>query len=488
LNFSEFSFWWVLLLTGVPFFTVRYFGKAFDWWHNRFDTIGLAALSLLLFLNANRTSFAVFIFEVLFNYFMVSLMLRREGKQAKLIATAIIVFDIAVLAYFKYLTFFIEDFIGLATPVPDNWQAGFPLPVFQTIPPGVSFYTFQMVAFVVDSYNARRKKPLKLLDYINFVSFFPQIVAGPIERRADFLPQIQDFKFKFSAENFDLGMRWLSLGLFMKFVLADNIAPYIAEGMGEIANPWLVWFYAFLFTLRIYFDFGGYSFMAVGLAYIVGIKLTINFLAPYTSQSINEFWRRWHVSLSTWFRDYVFIPLMGKRRKWAAFFLFITFTLSGFWHGAAWNFMIWGAYHGALLLLLRYAGRPFAQVTNKFVRRPQIVSWALTFGSVILGCLFFMETDIARLVAKLQTLVTPWAYSPANLLQAVSSFNTPEGLVLGVALTLAIAFLLLEHIAVWQERASEYELLTSRWMSRVLLGLTILLAANIPSDFIYFEF
>jgi alginate O-acetyltransferase complex protein AlgI len=488
LNFSEFSFWWVLLLTGVPFFAVRYLGKQFNWWGDRFDAIGIASLSLLLFVNASRTSFAVFIFEVLFNYFMVSLMLRREGKQARLIATAVILFDVAVLAYFKYLTFFIEDFIGLATPIPENWQAGFPLPVFQTIPPGVSFYTFQMVAFVVDSYTARRKKPLKLLDYINFVSFFPQIVAGPIERRGDLLPQMQNFQFKFSAANFDWGMRWLSMGLFMKFVLADNIGPYITSGIGETANPWLVWFYAFLFTLRIYFDFGGYSFMAVGLARIMGVKLTINFLAPYTSQSINEFWRRWHVTLSTWFRDYVFLPLMGRRKKWAAFFLFITFTLSGFWHGAAWNFMIWGAYHGALLLLLRYAGRPFSKVTNRFVKKPQVVSWALTFGSVILGCLFFMETDIERLVAKLSTLVTPWAYSPANFAQAITVFNTPEGLVLGVALALALTFLLLEHIAVWQARSSEYELLLTPWMSRVMLGLTILLAANIPSEFIYFEF
>jgi alginate O-acetyltransferase complex protein AlgI len=488
LNFSEFSFWWVLLLTSVPFFTVRFLGKQFGWWGDRFDAVGIAALSLLLFINASRTSVAVFAFEILLNYFMVSLMLRHEGKKARSIAAAIIIFDVFVLAYFKYLTFFIEDFIGIATPIPENWQAGFPLPVFETIPPGVSFYTFQMVSFVVDSYTARRKKPLKLLDYINFVSFFPQIVAGPIERRGDLLPQMQNFQFKFSAANFDLGMRWLSLGLFMKFVLADNIAPYITDGIVETANPWLVWFYAFLFTLRIYFDFGGYSFMAVGLAHIMGVKLTINFLAPYTSQSINEFWRRWHVTLSTWFRDYVFLPLMGRRKKWAAFFLFITFTLSGFWHGAAWNFMIWGAYHGALLLLLRYAGRPFSKVTNRFVKKPQVVSWALTFGSVILGCLFFMESNIERLMAKLQTLVTPWAYSPANFGQALGVFNTPEGLVLGVALALSIVFLLLEHIAVWQERASEYEILLTPWISRVLLVLTILLAANIPSEFIYFEF
>ncbi|MEM8807343.1 MAG: MBOAT family O-acyltransferase [Cyanobacteria bacterium P01_G01_bin.38] len=486
MNFSEFSFWWVLLLVSAPFFAVRMVGKSLNLWRGAFDTVGLAALSLFLFVNASTTSFAVFVFEIVFNYLMVKWMLTQEGKRATWIATALIVFDVGVLAYFKYLTFFIEDFIGLTGAIPPDWQGSFPLPVFKSIPPGVSFYTFQMVAFVVDSLKARRKKPIKFLDYVNFVSFFPQIVAGPIERRGSLLPQISGFQFKFTAENFDLGFRWLSLGLFMKLVLADNIAPFIQ--LPEASNAWLVWFYAFLFTLRIYFDFAGYSFMAVGIARILGIRLTINFLAPYTSKSINEFWRRWHVSLSTWFRDYVFLPLMGKRKHWAPFYLFLTFTLSGFWHGAAWNFMIWGAYHGALLLLLRYAGRPFHRFVGQHLPRPQVVSWGLTFGAVTLGCLFFMETDTARLMTKLQTLVTPWAYSPANLMGAFSQFSINETIALGMVLLLAGVFLLLEHIAVWQERASEYELLLTPWVSKVLLGLTILLAANIPSEFIYFEF
>lgn len=228
MNFSEFSFWWVLLLTSVPFFTARYVGRSLNLWRSSFDTVGLAALSLFLFSNASRTSFAVFGFEILFNYLMVKWMLSRQGWQARAIATALIVFDIGVLAYFKYLTFFIEDMVGLATGgAPENWQASFPLPIFRQIPPGVSFYTFQMVAFVVDSFKARRKKPIKFIDYINFVSFFPQIVAGPIERRSALLPQLEAFQFKFTLENLDLGLRWLSLGLFMKFVLADNIAPYI---------------------------------------------------------------------------------------------------------------------------------------------------------------------------------------------------------------------------------------------------------------------
>lgn len=487
MNFSDFSFWWVLLLFSIPFFSIRAVAKSLNLWRDWFDSIGILAMSLTLFVNASPTSFIIFIFEVIFNYLMVSWMLRRQGWQAKAIATAVIGIDVAILAYFKYLNFFVEDVIGLVFPnVATRWQANGEIPGMGAIPPGLSFYTFQMVAFVVDSFTSRRKKPIKVLDYANFVSFFPQVVAGPIERRADFFPQIESFRFKFTLDNFDAGFRWLALGLFMKFVLADNISPFI--DLQVATNAWLVWFSAFLFTLRIYFDFAGYSFMALGLAKFVGVKLTVNFLAPYTSQSINEFWRRWHVTLSTWFRDYVFLPLMGARKQWAAFYLFLTFTLSGFWHGAAWNFILWGAYHGALLLVLRYAGRPFYRFIGERLLMPQFFSWALTFGSVILGCLFFMETNTGRLLTKLKTLVTPWAYSPANLMGAFNHYSFNENTLLLMTLTLAIGVLLMEHLAIWQKREGEYDILTSPWMSRILFGLTILLAANTPSKFIYFDF
>ena len=486
MNFSEFSFWWILLLFCVPFFTARLVGQSCHLWRGSFDMVGIAALSMLLFFHASATSFLVFVVQILFNYGMVRWMITRPPAQERLIATVLIILDVCVLAYFKYLTFFVEDALGLVMPVSSSWRSQFPLPVLGGIPPGVSFYTFQMVAFVVDSLKARRKKAIEFMDYVNFVAFFPQIVAGPIERRSSLLPQVSQFRFKFTAANWDWGFRWLSLGLFMKFVLADNIAPYI--DLQETANAWLVWFYAFLFTLRIYFDFAGYSFIALGIARILGVRLTVNFLAPYTSQSINEFWRRWHVSLSTWFRDYVFLPLMGSRKAWAPAFLFITFTLSGFWHGAAWNFILWGAYHGALLLLLRYAGRPFQKTVSQYIKQPQALSWALTFGSIILGCVFFMEVNTPRLFTKLLTLVTPWAYSWHNLSHALSHLSLNESVALGLTLLLAVGFLLVEHIAVWQERALAYELFLVPWVAKTLLVLTILLAANIPSEFIYFEF
>lgn len=197
MNYSDFSFWWILILFSIPFFTVRAIGKSVNLWQGVYDSIGLMSLSMLLFFNASASSFVVFFFEIIFNYVLVQFMLRRQGQEARLIATLLIIFDVAVLAYFKYLVFFVDDVIGLIVNLPENWQQGFIFPVFNRnfslipnrIPPGVSFYTFQMVAFVVDSLNARKKKPIGFVDYINFVSFFPQIVAGPIQTsRKSFSP------------------------------------------------------------------------------------------------------------------------------------------------------------------------------------------------------------------------------------------------------------------------------------------------------------
>lgn len=485
MNYSDFSFWWILFGFAIPFLTIRAIAKSANFWGKICDALGLAALSLILFYNASPASLAIFIFEVIFNYVMVFWLLQSSKLQAKFIATVVIVVDIAILAYFKYLTFFVEDVVGLIFPIADNWQADFPIPVSQRIPPGVSFYTFQMVAFVVDSFVAKKKKPVSFLDYINFVSFFPQIVAGPIERKINLFPQMEKFQFKFTIENFYEGFRWLSLGFFFKFVLGDNLAQFIE--IKDAINPWMIWFQTFLFTLRIYFDFAGYSFIALGLARILGVKLTINFLAPYTSVSINEFWRRWHITLSTWFRDYVFLPLMGSKKQLAPFFLFITFTMSGFWHGAAWNFIVWGAYHGALLLMIRYLGRPFAKFLGNYTSKSDFVSWALTFFAVNLGCLFFMDTNTSRLISKLKTILTPWSYSLDNLTDFFNSYSLNQGVALTVILILAIGALLLEFMAVWQKKF-EYELLLAPKISPWLLGLSILLASTSTSDFIYFEF
>jgi D-alanyl-lipoteichoic acid acyltransferase DltB (MBOAT superfamily) len=477
MNFTEFSFWWLLFLIGLPLLGIRCLGKYLNIWSASYDRIGLMVLSLTLFWNAAHSSFFIFAFELVFNYVMVRLMQRQPSSKARVIAAVTIAIDIAILVHFKYLDFFVRDVFGLATvATSDSLNQNIAIPGIGGIPPGISFYTFQMVAFVVDSIKAEDKKPIGFIDYVNFASFFPQVVAGPIERRSDLFPQIESFCLKFSSENIDTGLKWLVLGMFMKLVLGDNLAPHI--NLEETANAWSVWLSIYLFGLRIYFDFAGYSFIALGLAKIIGVQLSINFLAPYISQNIQEFWRRWHVTLSTWFRDYIFIPLGGSRVRWTALNLLVVFTISGLWHGAGWNFIFWGGYHGLLLVGHRYI--------NQHISLPKFLSWALTLSSVMFGWLFFMETNSSRLLLKLQTLISPSAYSISNIREALISMDNRSGLVL--TLVLALLVLSLEHIASWQDRKQVYRFLLLPWSGKILLALVILLAARSSSQFVYFAF
>ena len=476
MNFTEFSFWWWLVLMIVPLLGVRQLSRYLNFWQPSYDRIGLMVLSLTLFLNAAHSSFVIFGFELIFNFQMVQLMQRQKGSRAKIIAGITIAIDLAILIYFKYLDFFVEEVFGLAVgDLPDVWNKNTEIPGIIGIPPGISFYTFQMVAFVVDSLNSTNKNQIGFIDYINFASFFPQVVAGPIERRSDLFPQIESFRFKFSVENIDTGLKWLVLGMFMKLVLGDNLAPHI--NLEETANAWMVWLSIYLFGLRIYFDFAGYSFIALGIARIIGIKLTINFLAPYISLNIQEFWRRWHVTLSTFFRDYIFIPLGGSRLKRTALNILIVFGISGLWHGAGWNFILWGTYHGCLLICHRY--------TRQFLSLPKFLAWALTLFSVMFGWLFFMENNLNHLLLKLQTVFNPSAYSISKF-QELASIDNKYGLV--ISLILAIVVLVLEHIASWKDRKQVYRLLLLPRSSLFILSLVILLAARESSQFVYFKF
>jgi D-alanyl-lipoteichoic acid acyltransferase DltB (MBOAT superfamily) len=404
-------------------------------------------------------------------------MQRQKGWRSLAIAIAVIGVDIAILIYFKYLSFLVEDVVGLILPgLSGPWIENTVSFGPYGIPPGISFYTFQMVAFVVDSYKLTTAKPIRFVDYVNFASFFPQVVAGPIERRSDLLPQIESFRLQFSIQNIDEGLKWLAIGLFMKLVLGDNLAPHI--NLDEFTNPWTIWFSTYLFGLRIYFDFAGYSFIALGIARIIGIHLSVNFLAPYISLSIQEFWRRWHVTLSTWFRDYLFIPLGGSRVPWAALNIFTVFVISGLWHGAGWNFILWGAYHGGLLVMHKYLGKRF--------EIPPFFAWALTFSCAMFGWLFFMETRLSYLLLKLRTLVIPSAYSLANLHTMLTSMDNRVGL--GLIFLLAHSLLALEHIAARRDRGQVYDRLLHPTTALTLGGLVILLAARSSSQFVYFAF
>ncbi|BAU11437.1 membrane bound O-acyl transferase MBOAT family protein [Leptolyngbya sp. NIES-3755] len=475
MNFADFSFWWTLIVSSVVLLLVRWIGRNLKLWSDALDRIGLMGLSLTIFYAASRESTLIFVLELVFNYLAVYWIQRTKGWGRTAIAAVTILTNLLILVYFKYLDFIARDILGGSIASASFRPSDGIFSGLSQIPPGISFYTFQMVAFVVDSMRATDEKMLTFVDYVNFTSFFPQVVAGPIERRADLLPQMQSFRFRFSMANVSIGMRWIIVGLFMKLVLSDNLSTHVQ--VSEAMNAWTIWLSTYLFGLQIYFDFAGYSLIALGLAQLLGVSLTLNFNSPYVSTNIQEFWRRWHITLSTWFRDYIYFPLGGSRVPWASANLLTVFLISGLWHGAGWNFVLWGGYHGLLLIL----HRTFGQV----IRLSKQVAWLITFNLVTFGWFFFMETDMSRMMMKLRSLITPAAYSLANLKVIVSPIQRSA---LIVIVCLSVLFLFLERTAVARKLPHGYQLFLSSPIARLLLFLLILVSAKESSKFIYFSF
>ncbi len=279
--------------------------------------------------------------SILAGYIFGLLIERCKAKKA-LLAMAIVL-NVAVFAYFKYSDFFIENF---------NAVTGLSLPLLKiALPIGISFYTFQILSYIIDVYRGE-KAQRNIIDLGAYITMFPQLVAGPIVRYSDVAVQLKERSY--SMEKAALGARRLIIGIGKKVLLANTLGQlcdaFLASGEQSVLFYWL---YAVAFMLQIYFDFSGYSDMAIGLGRILGFEFMENFRHPYVSRSITEFWRRWHISLGFWFRDYVYIPMGGNRKgkvRWL-FNILVVWLLTGFWHGTEWNFMVWGVYFGVILLI-----------------------------------------------------------------------------------------------------------------------------------------
>ncbi|WP_370443840.1 MBOAT family protein [Aquimarina sp. AU474] len=263
-----------------------------------------------------------------------------------------IVFNIGLLGFFKYFNFFIDSWVDLLASIGYQSQNVWMLNIL--LPVGISFYTFQTMSYSIDIYKGKLKPTKNFIAFAAFVSFFPQLVAGPIERATNLLPQFLK-KREFTYKAFSYGIKLMIWGFFLKLVVADRAAIYVNAVFNNIENhDGLSFIVATLFfAFQIYGDFAGYSLIAIGTAKLFGFDLMTNFRRPYFSASVGEFWTRWHISLSTWFRDYLYIPLGGNRvvkSRWL-FNLFITFLISGLWHGANWTFVIWGALNGIYLII-----------------------------------------------------------------------------------------------------------------------------------------
>ena len=320
----------------------------------------------------------------------------QSKSKAWMIANVVI--NLAILGVFKYYDFFVSEFGQLFSVSTDSLLLRIILPV------GISFYTFQALSYSIDVYRKKIEPTKDIIAFFAFIAFFPQLVAGPIERATNLLPQFLTNR-KFSYDQGVDGMRQILWGLFKKIVIADNCATYVDQVWAtyDTQTGSTLLLAAILFTFQIYGDFSGYSDIAIGTAKLFGIKLMRNFNNPYFSRDIAEFWRRWHISLTTWFRDYVYIPLGGSRvGKWKIVRnTFVIFLVSGIWHGANWTFLAWGAYHALLFLPLILLGAN-RKYTNQVAEGRLLPTWCealqmlFTFALVVIGWIIFRAETITQ--------------------------------------------------------------------------------------------
>mgnify|MGYP003291525775 CR=1 FL=1 len=358
---------------------------------NKAKNIILLASSLFFYFYGEPTYVLIMIFSIISTYIFAILM-DKYKELSKLFLILSICTSIGILTYFKYTNFLIENINLLLKNKIDF--------IYVVLPIGISFYTFQLISYIVDVYRGQAKVQKNLLKLAMYISLFPQLIAGPIVRYTTIEEQLENREY--SLSKFSLGVRRFIIGLGKKVLIANIL--------GELCNKFLTsndtsvlfyWMYGISNMLQIYFDFSGYSDMAIGLGKIFGFEFLENFNYPYIATSITDFWRRWHISLSSWFRDYIYIPLGGNRVskiKWIRNIL-IVWLLTGLWHGAAWNFIIWGVYFGILLLVEKLF---LGKLLNKL---PKALSRIYTLIIVMISFIIFSGENPAQIITNLGGLV-----------------------------------------------------------------------------------
>ena len=402
----------------------------------------------------------------------------NDGRWRKTALWGNIIINLAILGLFKYYDFFAIEFARLFGLSADSVTLNLILPV------GISFYTFQALSYSIDIYRSKMEPTRDVVAFFAYVSFFPQLVAGPIERATNLLPQFQrqrQFDYSMAVD----GVRQMLWGFFKKVVVADNCAVFVDKIWADVGSQSSVnlAMAAVLFAIQIYCDFSGYSDIAIGTAKLFGIRLMRNFMVPYFSRDIAEFWRRWHISLTTWFRDYVYIPLGGSRVSKAKVVrnTFIIFLVSGFWHGANWTFLAWGAFHAMLFLPLILLGKN-RKYTNTIAEGhwlpnlKELGQMVLTFVLAVLGWILFRSQSIGEALDFYAGLVRGgW-----------SGFNPPMR---------AIAFVAMMLVVEWLQRGREHGLDMSgvryravRYACYLTVLAVIFVYGVFNETFIYFQF
>ena len=440
--------------------------------------------SLYFYYKTSGIYFLLLIFTATSDYLIGLAMGRTQGHTARrwLVALSVCV-NLGMLAYFKYTNFF----IGIANDLAGrNWLD------FRNIflPVGISFFVFQSMSYTIDIYR-RRIDPLRCwMDYLFYLSFFPQLVAGPIVRARDFIPQIRQNPLVVTRQMFGTGVFLIVSGLFKKAVISDFISlnfvdrvfddPLLYSGFENLLG-------VYGYALQIYCDFSGYSDMAIGIALLLGFRFNRNFDSPYKSATITEFWRRWHISLSSWLKDYLYISLGGNRRgRWRTYLnLMLTMLLGGLWHGAAMRFVLWGALHGGALAVHKFAIERFGFKAVGSQMRPwrRVLGMLFTFHVVCLGWILFRAKDMATGMQMLRQIFTD--FSPELIPQVIGGYA-------GVFSLMAVGYLLHLLPGSWEESARRGVVRLPVFVQAVAIAVLIWGVMQIKSSdiqpFIYFQF
>jgi alginate O-acetyltransferase complex protein AlgI len=441
----------------------------------------------------------ILLFTIIVDYLSGILIERNTGKKRRCLLIGSLVANISILAVFKYYNFFVDSVNNLLLAY--HYQTATLQTLAIVLPIGLSFHTFQAMSYTIEVYRGNQKAERHFGIYALYVMFYPQLVAGPIERPQNLLHQFYE-KHDIDYKRITDGLKLMAWGLFKKIVIADRLAILVDNVYDHpSAHHGLSFIIATVFfSFQIFCDFSGYSDMAIGMARVIGFKLMKNFNSPYHAKSVQEFWGRWHISLSTWFKDYLYIPLGGSRVTIPRWYLnlFIVFLISGLWHGASWTFIAWGALHGIYII----SGHITAPIITRFnslvgIKWPRwlsrFIKISTTFTLVSFAWIFFRARSIAEALHIVKSIFTETHTDVYHLLHHQSS-HLNLGLVGSDLWLAALSVLLLEFVHIVQQRYNIYKLVNQRpayirW-GLYYAFLLILLFFNVSGNkaFIYFQF
>ncbi len=401
---------------------------------------------------------------------------KKERKNWLLVS---LISNLGFLSIFKYYNFFAESFSELMNIF--GWKPN-DLTLKIILPVGISFYTFQTLSYTIDIYRKEFRPTKSIISFFTYIAFFPQLVAGPIERASNLLPQIEK-KRVFKKEWFNAGFIQILIGLFRKIVIADTLGMYVDSVYGnlEVHNSSTILFATFLYAFQIYYDFSGYSDIAIGTAKLLGFKFTQNFNLPYFSKSLTEFWRKWHMSLSFWLRDYLYISLGGNRKGIKITYrnLILTMLLGGLWHGSSWNFIIWGGIHGLVLSIEKYLNSSKLLLS---IRKIDAFGYLITFSIVLLSWVFFRTQSLGSAIFTIKKIFSLDYNTPF-----IGDINTLANAVVVLAIGILFDLYLFNKNISLENLGAKFSIVKISIIATLIIIL-INLFYSTSSNFIYFQF